>query len=276
MTPIVLFAFNRPHKLAQVVDAINQQSVKPDLIIGFVDGHRSPEEQKATQQCISILRNNRIEVRQRDRNYGCASNIMLGLQEIVKQYSSFVVLEDDVVPAKHWYESLKTMLNKYATDDRVMSVGSFPSLLKHKLAQCSHDVFSTHRFSCWGWGSTAHKFTNVIEQWVKYRNGESIGLENISDVAGGDIKQMIACDHHRALWDAVVAAIMVKQNKAQVITKTFMSNNIGADIHLAGHQNALFLLNSTLNSKVPTTFPDTTVVTDFVQNATIEYINHQW
>lgn len=276
MTPLILFAFNRPHKLMKVIDAINGQSIKPELIVGFIDGHRDQQEQALTQQCLDILKDQNVEIVQRDRNYGCAANIMFGIQEIIKQYESFVVLEDDVIPAQHWYESMTIMLDKYATDEKVMSVGSFPSLFNHKLSQYPYDVFATHRFSCWGWGSTAQKFTGVIDQWMEYRNNRTIKFDDIGDIAGSDIKQMIANDHHRTLWDAIVAAVMIQQNKVQMITRTFMSNNIGADIHLSDWQNAYFLLNSTLDSKVPTVFPETSEVTELVQNGTIEYISHQW
>lgn len=279
MKPIlIIYAFNRPHKLREVLEALRRQTIKPPQIIAFVDGQRYEAEHDVVQDCVNQL--HKVEnctVHWREKNYGCAANIMLGIEQVIKDHESFVVLEDDVVPAASWYESLSLMLNHYKDNPKVATVGSFPTTLRGKLNNYPYDVFVTPRFSCWGWGATTKSFCSIVKRWKSYRAGSENSLTKITDSLGIDIAHMIQSDHgHQHLWDAVVAAIMMDENKVQAVTKNFMTTNTGADLHLEYHQNQLFILNSTLQNKIPESFPESLDVQPNVRAVISEYINHKW
>ena len=231
--PLVVFAFNRPNKLRETLGAIRRQTIQPPRIIAFVDGQRFEAEHDAVEDCVNQLHKMpNSTVYWREKNYGCAHNIMRGLDQVVSEYSEFLVLEDDVVPAEGWYEALSSMLKHYEHNPKVATVGSFPTVLRNKLADYPYDVFMTPRFSCWGWGSTSLKFKEIIECWKRYIVNDTGDLTHVTDSTGIDIVNMLKSDPDRRLWDAVVAAAMMSRGQVQAVTKTFMSTNIGADLHL--------------------------------------------
>lgn len=275
---LIIYAFNRPHKLREVIEALRHQTIQPSQIIAFVDGQRYEAEHDAVQDCVNQLHKvPNCTVYWREKNYGCAANIMLGIEQVIKDHESFVVLEDDVIPATGWYEALSMMLECYKNEPKVATVGSFPTVLRGKLDQYPNDVFMTPRFSCWGWGSTAEAFGPIVRRWKSYRAGNENGLTKITDSLGVDIAHMIQSDHgHQHLWDAVVAAIMMSECKVQAVTKNFMTTNTGADLHLEYHQNQLFILNSALQNKIPKSFPESLDVQPDVRAVISEYINHKW
>lgn len=253
MTPVVVFAYNRPAYLQQVLQAIQRQTVLPPQLCFYVDGPSSP----ATEACLRQIQSlpfSMVAISARPTNYGCATNIMLGLEEVSSQFSQFVVLEDDTIPDPRWYESMLILLNHYREANNIGAVGGFPSLKKEALPDYQYDVILSPRFSCWGWGSWSDKWRELHADWLQYRTNRvpPWDVAALPLDAGHDIHGMIGMQH-LLFWDVLVAGSLLQRRWLHAITKRYLVVNIGADNN--NPNTHLMNLHAILDTHIPQRFP---------------------
>ncbi len=257
MTPLIIVAFNRPQKLRRVIDAVKAQTRKPDKVIGILDGPRNPEEAKSVAECKRELETIADHVYYRDQNYGCAANIMRGIAAVTREHERFALLEDDTLPANHWYESITKLLDHYESEPTIGAVGSFPSVLTGSLKGYPSDVVLSPRFSCWGWGSWSAKWQRIDNIWLQYKANGAFpsNISELPDHAGSDIAGMLRNCPPGFLWDAVVAGAFLKFGLLQAITRYYLTRNIGADVHLPESKIQFMWSHNLIEERVPQTFP---------------------
>ncbi|MGD0781145.1 MAG: methyltransferase domain-containing protein [Dehalococcoidales bacterium] len=234
LPPIVLFTYNRINTLQRVLDAIQAQTKLPEKMIVFSDGACLPTD-NGVLEVRKILRNIDwvdTEIIERPKNIGCASNIIDGLSDVFKSNSQAVILEDDVLPAHHFYESMVLMLEHYYTDEHVFAVGGYPSVSK-TIADYPCDVIMSPRFSCWGWGTWADRWKRIEYDLVQRKLPYSTPDE-IPTHAGEDIPASILQikSHPDFYWDIPIALHCLRNNWFHAITNYYLTNNIGL---MSGH-----------------------------------------
>lgn len=256
--PLTIFGFNRPKSLQQVVDAIKSQSVMPPLVYAFIDGSNNPADHQLIADCERVVKSLPIPtiVMRRDANFGCAKNIMHGLDTVLMAEGATAVLEDDVIPTPHWFETICEMLSQYFRVPDIGAVGTFPSLLNGALPDCKHDVVFSSRFCPWGWGTSLPQWRCVSADWHAYMAKQLPWNPNLlPGDAGGDIAAVLNNHDHGKLWDAVVVGTFLARNLRQACTRHYMVKNIGASLHLSHSRLAYMYANNPQCDMVPTSFP---------------------
>ncbi len=270
MVPLILFAYNRPDTLSKTIAAVLQQTVKPDKIIAVIDGPNSP----LGERCMQLLTAVADEILFRPTNLGCAGSIMFGINDAMHRFERFTVLEDDTLPAKHWYGSMCALLEHYETNERVGAVGSYPSILNNSLDNYNYDVILSPRFSCWGWGSWRSKWSKVHEEWLYYRNNghPPWNPSELPTHGGSDIANMII--NHRAgqLWDGVVAGSFLHHGWLQAITKYYLVHNIGAFGVVPASKLQFMFNNNPIQERIPQSFPEMSDLRSDVSVAVCDYV----
>ena len=102
--PVILFAFRRPDELRRTLTALraNHLAAQSDLYV-FVDGPRpnhpdEPAKVAAVRDIVDGLTGfRRIYRRYQPVNRGCANSVIAGVTAVLKNHSSVIVLEDDIV-----------------------------------------------------------------------------------------------------------------------------------------------------------------------------------
>lgn len=274
MTPLIVFAFNRPDKLDRVLQAVWRQTTRPEKTIAFCDAPRNHQDAPKCQLVQRLLRSYGAEVHVRPHNFGCAGNIMYGVNEVAGQHSSFVVLEDDTLPAPHWYASMLLLLERYGEEKRVGAVGAFPSVLRGSLPDYPHDVLFSPRFSCWGWGSWASRWGTIFEEWSAYRGNQGLPFDPayLPSHGGGDISGMLQNCPRGSLWDAMVAGTFLYHDWLQAIPSYYLVHNIGADIHLGQDRIDFMWANNPIQARVPGKFPPVVEMREDVNAAVRDYV----
>ena len=153
-TPIALFVYARPDHTRLTVEALrnNSEAKFSDLII-YSDGARSPNMQGCVDQvreylsAISGFRS--ITVHQRNHNFGLAKSIIEGVTEVLRVHDRVIVLEDDLVTSPYFLSYMNEALDKYANDDRVISIHGYVYPVKERLP----DTFFLRGADCWGWAT---------------------------------------------------------------------------------------------------------------------------
>lgn len=260
LPPIVLFAYNRTDTLIRVLEAIRSQTKMPDNLIVFSDGARIPTDVGVTK-VRKILRNIDwvdTEIIERPQNFGCAPNIIDGLTTVFKDNAQAIILEDDVLPARHFYESMVLMLEHYSADEQVFAVGGYPSVSR-AITDYPFDVIMSPRFSCWGWGTWADRWNRIAED-LKQREWPYSAPNEIPTHAGEDLSQSILQIRNRPnfYWDIPIALHCLRNNWFHAITNCYLTNNIGLTSGHHGHAHPELIQfmqeNNAIDEKVPRKF----------------------
>jgi hypothetical protein len=154
LAPICLFVYNRLDHTRRAVDSLKQNLLaqESDLII-FSDASKS-ELQAAkvrdVRDYISQINGFKsITIVERETNYGLAKSIIDGVTTVVNEYGRTIVLEDDLVTSPYFLTYMNEALEKYAEDDRVISIHGWVFPTDKRLP----DSFFLLGADCWGWAT---------------------------------------------------------------------------------------------------------------------------
>lgn len=234
LAPIVLFAYARPKHLALTLDALKADPLASfsDLYI-FLDGARSIQDQDdvyavhALTREISGFASVRCIVQK--RNKGLSRSIIDGVSEMLETHERVIVLEDDLVVSPYFLGYMNEALNRFANDDRVISVHGYV----YPLAQKLPEAFFLQGADCWGWGTWRRgwKLFNPdgkeLLQGLKRRN-----LINVFDLNGAYryskmLKSQIAGKNDS--WAVRWHASAFLANKLTLYPGRSLVHNIGND-----------------------------------------------
>lgn len=177
LAPIVIFSYNRPEHLRQVLDALsrNRLASQSDLFI-YCDGAK---ENASAEDKSKVTRNRAVAhaasgfksvtVIEREQNYGLADNIISATTEIVNRYDRIITLEDDVITSSGFLAYMNEALELYKDDERVMHITAFmwryngwlPSTFFYTVPECGGGWATWKR----AWNHFSYDVTEAYDYW---------------------------------------------------------------------------------------------------------------
>ncbi len=154
MTPITLFTYARPDHTQRTVEALlrNPGVNEHDLIV-YSDAPRTPDKAKAVATVREYLQTivgfRSVTIHHRPHNYGLAKSIIEGVTEVLSRYERIIVLEDDMVTSPHFLSYMNDALDRFADDERVISVHGYV----YPVHQALPEAFFLRGADCWGWAT---------------------------------------------------------------------------------------------------------------------------
>ena len=154
ITPITLFTYDRPDHVRKTVEALlqNQQVEAHDLII-YSDAARTPEKQAAVEQVrtylLTIKGFRSVTIHLRPHNFGLAKSIIEGVTQVLSEYESIIVLEDDLITSPYFLSYMNEALDRFEHDERVISVHGYCYPVNQPLPE----AFFLRGADCWGWAT---------------------------------------------------------------------------------------------------------------------------
>lgn len=127
---------------------------KNSAIFLFIDGPRNDQDRILIRECVDLGTDyqNRFasfNVHTQDTNQGLARSIITGVSKILENYSTVIVVEDDLVTSPLFLDFINRGLNRYANDQEVASIHGFVTPFKKPLSE----PFFMRGADCWGWGT---------------------------------------------------------------------------------------------------------------------------
>ncbi len=154
MTPLTLFVYARPVHTQRTVEALlkNNGVNEHDLIV-YSDAPRSADKAQAVAAVREYLKTitgfRSVTVHHRPHNYGLAKSIIEGVTEVLSQFERIIVLEDDMVTSPYFLRYTNEALDRFADDDRVISIHGYVYPVKQALPE----AFFLRGADCWGWAT---------------------------------------------------------------------------------------------------------------------------
>jgi putative methyltransferase (TIGR04325 family) len=162
LSPIVLFVYNRLSHTKQTVESLkkNDLSRESDLFI-FSDGPKVflNNEQKNIQNKIQVqeVRDyiktingfKKVTIFESEKNKGLADSIISGVTQVINDYGTVIVLEDDMLTSPHFLKYMNDALNCYENEENVISIHGYIYPVKGVLPE----TFFLKGADCWGWAT---------------------------------------------------------------------------------------------------------------------------
>ena len=263
LSPIILFAYNRPWHTEQVLNALknNYLADKSHLVI-FVDGPKSSASSEQINN-INAVREvvqkekwcSTVEYHFAEENIGCRNSIIKGISNVLSEYEAAIILEDDIVTASCFLNYMNTCLKVYQDKKAVFSIsGMSPNENRFSLPDdYQYDVFFSHRQLNSGWATWADRWEMI--DWSMDALDEMLNdkrlLENYS--RGGDdlipmIKDQIA--GRSDAWDIQFTYNHFIHHALSVIPRYSYIDNIGGDGSGTHHLDANTSLHFDLSKAI--------------------------
>lgn len=173
-TAVLFLVFNRPETTKQVFEAIRQ--AKPPRLYVAADGAREGKLGEAER--VELVRRIATEVDWpckvktlfRDKNLGCKQAVSSGIDWFFDNEEQGIILEDDCLPHPDFFTFCETLLNRYASDERVWVITGDNFQDGQKRGDGSY-YFSRYNH-VWGWASWRRAWTKrdmSIRFWPQWK-----------------------------------------------------------------------------------------------------------
>lgn len=133
LSPVVLFAYNRPWHVLRTLEALTQNTLADQSVLYvYCDGPKenaTTEQLKEIKEVREIARRKKwckeVHVIEQPKNKGLAPSVIGGVTEIVNQFERIIVIEDDVLTSRYFLQYMNEGLHFYEREERVFSLGSW-------------------------------------------------------------------------------------------------------------------------------------------------------
>jgi len=154
LSPIALFVYNRLWHVQQSIAALQRNALASgsDLYV-FSDAARdehSTDAVREVRECIKRVSGFKsLNIIERTHNLGLAESIIDGVTLLCNRFGRVVVLEDDMVTSEYFLTYMNDALERYASDDRVISIHGYVYPIRQSLPE----AFFLPGADCWGWAT---------------------------------------------------------------------------------------------------------------------------
>jgi len=174
--PIAVIVFNRPRHTEQLL--LELKKIRPLKLFIVADGPR-PSKIMDLQLCeevralVDALVDWPCELHKnfREENLGCGLSPAQGIDWVFEYVERAIILEDDCLPSKSFFEFCKYGLERYLDDDRVMMISGNNHLLGKKKIQYSYFYSINTQTHGWAtWKRAWNRYDFYMKDWPKYRS----------------------------------------------------------------------------------------------------------
>lgn len=260
LAPVILFVYNRVDHIIDVIEHLKKNpeakdthlyiysdAAKDDKALLGVEGVRS--------YIASIEGFQKVTIIERTENYGIEKQEISAITEILKKYSSAIVLEDDILVAPSFLSYMNSALKKYEHEKRVFGISGFSYLEQE--SDCVDTMF-LQMPTPWGWATWSdrwNQFEHNPTRWMNYTRTEirRFNLDNSYDWYNMMKNQYY--QNHEITWDVRWHLTIFEKNGLFLWPACPFSINAGFDgsgVHCPDDDSKIVSLP---NRQVDFTFP---------------------
>ena len=248
-TPIIIFSYNRPKHLNNLIDTlIENKKIKLFKIFFFCDGPKNNYDKEKINEISRLLKKKKIKIYSknfRKKNVGLANNIIGGVSKVLKKYKSCIVLEDDLVINENCINFMNTMLNKFKNKKDFGSISAY-SYIDKLISRKKFDFYISKRHASWCWGTWARVW-NEIDWDTKKLNEHfksKLSVDKFAE-AGNDLNLLLWGNHKKLInsWAIRFNFYCMKKSLKSIQPRFSMISNEGRDFS-GTHEKFSFNFNN--------------------------------
>jgi len=275
--PVILVCYNRPWHTAQVLKALLEHNVQ-NLYI-FSDAPKNSRDVEGvlkTRELFKAVRWTKPKIIERDENYGLARNIVSAVNHVFERHDRLILLEDDCVPRRYFFDFMKECLERYENHDRVFGINGYTApIAEDLLSDYPFDIYFYPRIGSWGWATWNRAWMHyepdlrkIYEQVkagdIDINQGGTDIPQNVQKLINGEIKDVWTLN-----W-----VLSVYLNKGYYIYPTFSQiRNIGFD-GTGLHCGETHKFDNFCVDYKPRRFPDDIVINEGLINNYNDYFGN--
>ncbi len=165
LAPIILFTYNRLTETQRTIEALsgNYLASESELFVYSDQGKNDLDKGKVEQvrQYLKTIKGfKEVTINEAIENKGLANSVISGVTEVLENYESVIVVEDDLVTSKNFLDFMNQALDFYAQEEEVISISGY-TLNLPTLSEIDKDYYVGFRASSWGWGMWANKWRAI-------------------------------------------------------------------------------------------------------------------
>ena len=153
-TAIAVFAYNRPSHLKRVLVSFQDYGVKNFFV--FLDGPKNKKDKLIQDEIIFTIKQikfAKVKLIKSKSNSGLAKSIMSGVTKILKKFENIIVIEDDCIPFKDFFNFMESQLETDYFKNECAAICSymFPKISEHNSKKL-YPILLNY-FISWGWAT---------------------------------------------------------------------------------------------------------------------------
>lgn len=171
--PVLFIMWNRPKCLEYSFRIIRE--VRPRFLYVACDGFRDKDElnNKLVVRCRNMVEQLvdwpcELSLRYLENNVGCKEAVSGAITWFFDNVESGIIIEDDVICQKDFFQFAKELLNRYSEDARIGAISANSFYSDSYLSNYSYQYYFTAFPHIWGWAT-----------WRRVWNQYSAGNINI-------------------------------------------------------------------------------------------------
>ena len=197
--PLLFIIFNRPAVTRKVFSAIRDS--RPEKLYIAADGPRNsrPSDSQLCEETRSIVKQVdwpcQVITRFQDENLGCKAGVSSSISWFFEHEESGIILEDDCLPSRSFFEYCEELLSKYKEDPRVWHICG--DNFQKGITRGSSDYYFSNHIHVWGWATWRNR-------WRAY----DVVLENFTPVKAHNVlKKIYQQKFHIEYWLKILTAV---------------------------------------------------------------------
>jgi hypothetical protein len=165
LAPVCLFTYNRLEETKKTIAALknNFLALETNVFI-FSDAPKSNSATDAVTEVRSYIKSvngfKNITIIERDGNLGLAKSIVMGVTQVINDFGSVIVLEDDLLTSQNFLNFMNDSLIQYKESESIWSISGFSFPIKYPEGYAFDNAFGV-RASSWGWATWADRWQKI-------------------------------------------------------------------------------------------------------------------
>ena len=234
-SPIALFVYNRPNLTRHVLLALRKNKLfRSSKLFIFSDGPKDDDSDKSVIKVRNVLSQysnlKNIYITLNKDNKGLSTSIITGVSNILSDFKSVIVLEDDLITSTYFLKYMNTGLSLYEKETDVASIHSYFYPV-NSINQLPNYFFKGA--DCWGWATWRDRwdlFENNPDKLLNKINSMNLSYEFSLEKRAGFYNMLKdTCKGKIDSWAIRWHASMYLQNKLTLYPKVSFIHNIGND-----------------------------------------------
>lgn len=239
LAPIVMFVYNRADHFHKTYEALSNciGAAESKLYI-FSDGAKKekdiPKVQEvrvAVKEAVNEARFQKVHVVESEKNRGLAASVIAGVTQVLEEYGSVIVVEDDCMPSPYFLSFMNQCLQEYEAKKQVGAIAGFAPPISFP-EHYKEDVYFAYRSCSWGWATWKDRWYGVDWELKDmsdfYRNPTLIRKLNSNGI-DRFIRLYRQTQGNGSSWSVRFGAHLVKKDQLTVYPRYSYIQNIGCD-----------------------------------------------